>query len=285
MKKTIRKKSKEKTEEWLSAGVIAKLTLVFLVVQIIGLFCAVQLANYGFAKGVIVDDVNDLQNSLYLFGMIILTTGIVIISLKLKKTRKLLLLFEILAIFSATWIVFSCIFPTNDLLAIALAIALVGAKQIKKEDTTIRTIASVLATAGAGAFIGITLGLTPAIVFMTILATYDIFAVYFTKHMISIGQEAKKNNFAFMVALHSKKHDFELGNGDLVMPLIISSSIITNGPFTNNNLIAALCLIASFIGLVISIYWVAKKKNAMPALPPQSALMLLIIIAATALGA
>ena len=52
----------------------------------------------------------------------------------------------------------------------------------------------------------------------------------------------------------------------------------------NNYLIASLCLGASFIGLVISIYTVSIKKIPMPALPPQTLLMLAVIGAAMILG-
>jgi len=277
-------KTNQKEEQWLTSEVIAKLALIFILTQSLGLIAAVQLGAAGYAQGIITEDVNDYQNSLYLLGMIIFTTIIVLVILKLKKTKRFLRLFELLAVFSAATILSSAIFPNNDLIALFIPLVIIIARLAKKENVTIRTIASIVAIAGAGAFIGITLGLIPAIIFAIALAVYDIIAVYFTKHMIAIGEQAKKNNFAFMVALHSKKHDFELGNGDLVMPLVISSSIMINGAFNNNSLVAALCLIASFIGLITSIYFVSKTKKPMPALPPQTALMIIIILISTILA-
>jgi hypothetical protein len=102
--------------------------------------------------------------------------------------------------------------------------------------------------------------------------------------MVTLGKAVTKQNFAFTIAMPTKEHTFELGNGDLVIPLMVASSILVNAQFVNNSLVSALCLIASFIGLCISIYLVSQKKIAMPALPPQTALMLIVIGTAMLIG-
>jgi hypothetical protein len=102
--------------------------------------------------------------------------------------------------------------------------------------------------------------------------------------MVTIGQQSLENNFAFTIALPTKEHKFELGNGDLVIPLMIASSVLVNGPFVNNGIMAGICLAASYIGLVISIYSVSKWKKPMPALPPQTALIVIAILLGLAIG-
>jgi presenilin-like A22 family membrane protease len=218
-----------------------------------------------------------------LFGTILAMTAIILIALKFRKTKNLLWLFEGLAVFSTLIIVLSAFLP-NETTILALTALIMILRYTNKENVLIRNLVSLTAIAGAGAFLGISLGLTPILAFIIILAVYDIIAVFGTKHMITIGKQAVKNNYAFMVSIPTKKHDFELGNGDMVIPLCVASSIMINGPFRNNGLITALILGASFLGLVTSIYLVSKKKISMPALPPQTLLMILIIAGATILG-
>ncbi|VVB76210.1 Signal-peptide peptidase, presenilin aspartyl protease [uncultured archaeon] len=228
---------------------------------------------------------NDLANAAYLFGYILVMTIILLVLLRMRKTRKVIWLVEAMAIFATTVIVFSAFLPTNDLIVLIIALAVLAIRYWKHKNIWIRNITSVLAVAGAGSIIGISLGLIPVLAFIIALALYDIVAVFYTKHMISIANAAKENNFAFMVALPTKKHVFELGNGDLVIPLVVASSIIANSSFHNPGLIAGAVLGASFIGLMSSIYMVSKKKIPMPALPPQTLLMVIVIIASILLGA
>ena len=127
-------------------------------------------------------------------------------------------------------------------------------------------------------------GLVPVLVFIVLLSIYDLIAVFGTKHMVTIGKAVTKKNLAFTICMPSKNHTFELGNGDLVIPLICAVSVYANGLFVNNGLVAGMVLGASFIGLLISIYSVGVKKIPMPALPPQTVLMIIVIAAAILLG-
>lgn len=273
-----------KSESWLSVEVIVLLTAIFIIVQTAGLFVANSLFAQGLAQAPITQNVNDVENGLYLFGIIIVMTIIIVLALRLRRTAKFLWVIEAIAIFSTSIIVFSSFLPTEDSIALLLTILLLYVRYWKRENVWIRDLAGTIAIIGAGAFIGISLGLLPALVFIIILALYDIIAVFFTKHMVEIGKAVTKKNFAFTIALPSKKHRFELGNGDLVIPLIVTASVLANGPFSNNALVAGACAIASFVGLLISIYSVSIWKKPMPALPPQTALMVIVLIAALFFG-
>lgn len=284
-RKKVKKKSKPQQEEsWADSKVFLLLALVFIITQGIGLFVAKQLYAFGAAEAPFTANVNDIENGLYLFGVIIVMTIILVLALRMRRTRKLIWLIEGLAIFSTSLITFSAIYPYNDYLALTLTALVLVVRYGARENILARNLASTLAIIGAGAFIGISLGLVPALAFAIILAVYDIIAVFFTKHMVEIGKEAVRGNYAFMVAMPTQKHKFELGNGDLLIPLMIASSILVNGPFLHNNIVAGWCLVASFIGLVFSIHTVSEWKRAMPALPPQTLLMLIVIAAAFLLG-
>jgi len=274
-----KKGEKQKKENWLSVQVILMLAEIFLITQTLGLIAAHNLYLLGAAQAPITQNINDVENGLYLFAIIIVMTIIIFIALRMRRTAKFLWAVEALAIFSTSLIVFSAFLPTEDLLVILLTALVLIARYWKRNSIFIRDIAGMIAIIGAGAYVGISLGMLPVLVFVIILAVYDIIAVFFTKHMVEIGSAVTKRNFAFTIAMPTKKHKFELGNGDLVIPLIVASSVLVNGPFQNNSLIAGLCLIASFIGLLLSIYSVSAWRKPMPALPPQTLLMIIVLVA------
>jgi len=271
-------------EEWMGKEIIIKLTIVFLVVEILGIIVAKALFLQGLAEAPFTENINDILNAFYLFFVVLVITGIILIVLKIKRTRKMLILLEALAIFTTSTIVLGAFFPTDDILVFLVVTLLLILRYSNRKNIAIRNLVSGIAIAGAGAFLGISLGLLPVLAFAIVLAAYDIIAVFYTKHMVTLGKQSLENNYAFTIAMPTKKHKFELGNGDLVIPLMISASILVNGPFNNNALIAGLCLVASYIGLVLSIYSVAKWKKPMPALPPQVTLTVIVILLGLALG-
>ena len=203
--------------------------------------------------------------------------------LKHRKRGNFLWLIEGFTIFLTSWIVFSVIF-WNDFIGIAAALIIIYYRYTHKDSVKFRNIVSIITIAGAGGLIGLALGIVPVLVFIILLSIYDLIAVFGKKHMVTIGKAVTKKNLAFTVSMPTKKHTFELGNGDLVIPLITAVSVYANGLFINNGLVAGLVLGASFIGLILSIYLVGVKKFAMPALPPQTVLMIIAIGAAILLG-
>ncbi len=269
---------------WINNEIFLKLATVFLATEVLGLFVAKALFAQGLQQAPFAEDINDILNAFYLFGVIIFMTIVILLALKMKHTKKMLWVVEALAIFATSTIVMSAFFPTNDLVVLGTVALLLILRYTNRKNLMIRNLASVIAVAGAGAFLGISLGLFPVVAFAIILAIYDIIAVFYTKHMVTIGKQSLENNFAFTIAMPTKEHKFELGNGDLVIPLMIASSVLVNGPFLNNGIMAGISLSASYIGLVLSIYSVSKWKKPMPALPPQTALIVIAILIGLALG-
>jgi len=285
IQKQTKSKTIKKEENWLTKEAILKLAFVFLIIELIGLFVAKNLFVQGYSQAIIGEDINDAMSGFYLFGMIIFTTILFLVIIKFRRTKKLLWAMEMLAIFSTSLIVFGSFFPNDYIISLLLTTLIFVLRYSRVKDITIRSFVAGIAIMGAGAYIGISLGMIPLIIFVAILSLYDILAVFFTKHMVQIGKESTQNNFAFTIALPTKQHNFELGNGDLVIPLAIAASVLTNGPFHYNWLIAGLILGMSFLGLGLSIHFVSKYKTPMPALPPQVMLMLIAILLGLLLGA
>jgi presenilin-like A22 family membrane protease len=266
------------SQDWLDKIVFLKLTIVFLITQFLGIYVSLVLFSAGLSKGVIDPDINSINNSILLIFQILIFTGILLVVLKFSKKNRALWIIEFFAVLMSSLIFFTVFFPTNDLLVILFVVIILGLRYLNRENILIKNVVSIIAIVGAGGLIGITMGTFPVLVFIILLSIYDYIAVFKTKHMITLSKAVVKNNFAFTISFPSKKHNFELGNGDLIIPLIVVSSIISNGLFLNNLLVAFLCSIASLIGLFISIYIVSVKKIPLPALPPQTFLMVLVII-------
>ncbi len=274
---------------------LAMLLLLFLVTQTIGLgtgyFLQLYFAQQPQERPVIVSqNPDDSANGIALIVWILVSTALLLAALKFLKGHlldALLKVFEALAIFGASWLVFSIVL--GDPLGLVLAAALVFCKNIFSKNILLRNIASVFATAGAGALIGTMLGIVPVIVFMVLLSIYDYIAVFKTKHMVSLAKAITKKNLAFTYALPTKEHKFELGTGDLVIPLVFAVSIIGESikaiSYPAVFLPSIVILTASLAGLLLTIDFVSKRiGTALPALPLQTAFMIIAFGIMKAMG-
>jgi presenilin-like A22 family membrane protease len=129
-------------------------------------------------------------------------------------------------------------------------------------------LASVLAVCGAGALLGSSLGVVPVLAFIILLSIYDLTAVFYTKHMVTMAKAIVKRKLAFTVAMPTKVHTFQLGTGDLFVPLMLSVSA-----YGALGLIQALSvIIGAFFGfLILFLYSSRKPGTPLPALPPVCA--------------
>src|SRR2546428_759311 len=113
----------------------------------------------------------------------------------------------------------------------------------------------VFTAAGVTAILGISFGLLPAILLLIALAVYDAWAVYRTKHMITLADELtsqrlpillvipKKAGYSFreqkslkgQIAAGEEREAMFIGLGDLIIPGILSVSAFTflNDPTLN----------------------------------------------------
>src|SRR6266487_735659 len=108
----------------------------------------------------------------------------------------------------------------------------------------------IMTAAGVTAILGISFGIVPAILLLLALAVYDAWAVYRTKHMITLADELtsqrlpillvipKKAGYSFreqkslkeQVASGEEREAMFMGLGDLIIPGILSVSAFTFPP-------------------------------------------------------
>lgn len=256
-----------------------QLLAVFLIVQVLGLWTADFLVKENVRATIVSENPQDILNSIGLFGYIIIFTLILLFIIKILKGWKLFAFFKVieaLAIFGTSLIVFSSLMP--DLAALTLSALLVALRNLKREDILLRNIASILAAAGAGALIGVSLGIIPVIVFLVLLSAYDFIAVFKTKHMVTLAKAITKRNLSFTVAMPTREHKFELGTGDLVLPLAFATAVLASSKavhaFPNYLFAPALVLAGSLAGLLLTLEYSSRNPGRpLPALPLQGIFM------------
>ncbi len=275
----------------MNKNLLLQVLAIFLVTQVIGLYVGTELISIELERqGIVNDNPDDPVNSVGLFVYILAFTAVLLIILKFYKGDLLFKVLESILVFLTSLIVFGFVFPEEfGLIALILPVILVVSRWIFRKNLLLRNTASVLAAAGAGPLIGYNLGIIPVALFLVILAGYDIIAVFYTKHMVSLAKGITKKNLAFTFALPTKEHQFELGTGDMVIPLVFAVSILVE---TTKNfsldfalISPAMVLWGSLVGLLLTIHYSSKNVGkALPALPLQTVIMFVMLGLCVLLG-
>ncbi len=266
-------------------GLILQLAMYFILVNIIGLYVGYHLIQEfdGTTPPIINDNPEDPLNSFGLLLYMMIGTAFILLAIKFLPDKILYWVLkgmETLALIVTSLIVLQ-VFVIIEL-ALILAVGLVCIRIFAPQYLIWRNISSIIATIGVGSLLGASIGVWPVIVFLIALAVYDYIAVFKTKHMVKMAKAVAKKNLSFTFALPTAKHQFELGTGDLVMPLVFGVSILndtlTRGlPWPNAVVPSVIVLLASFIGLAFTLDYGSKNVGkALPALPLQVGLMIIV---------
>jgi len=159
---------------------VAGAVLLFLLIQLGSLALVQTFFEQGYQA---VENPDDPTNSLLYIGAILLAT------LGFLAAFKYDLDWIVRVVIVATsgllsWYVFSAIFPM--VVAVALGSIVAVALWVYPEWYVVDT-AGVLMGAGAAGLFGITFGLLPALVLLSVLAVYDAISVYKTEHMLDLA--------------------------------------------------------------------------------------------------
>ena len=206
---------------------IAQLVLLFLLTQVLGLLVGDFLINQGIHTTLLNDDPNDVANSIGLFVWIIIFTAFLLVLIKFAPDWLFSILIkgvEIMAIFGTAIIVLMPFISTDEII-FGTALILVALRIIFSKNLILRNITSIIAAAGAGSLIGASLGVMPVLVFVVLLSAYDFIAVFKTKHMVTLAKGITKKNLSFTYAMPTKGHQFELGTGDMIIPLAFAAPV------------------------------------------------------------
>lgn len=255
-------------------GTIAALVLIFVLVQGVGLYVGSQYSAYiqaGVLKPIVDEPANPASAGI-LFLYILGVTALILLVIRFVKN--LLVVIEGMAVFFTSWLTFDFIYPLEIgwvSLGFFLALALTAWK-IWRPTILSQNVALIFSIAGAGGVLGASLDVFPVLLFMLLLSVYDFVSVFITKHMVYMAKAITEKPMAFTAAVPCKTrkyvHVFQLGGGDMVIPLMFSVSLLTAyGPK-----IALASLAGALIALIILIRHVMKSPGrALPALPPVCA--------------
>jgi len=162
--------------------------LVFLAVQLGALALVEPFVD---AEYQVVEDPDDPTNSLLYLGIIIIATGFILLTFR-YNVEWLIRALMIVVCTVLSWYVFAVVIPiavlvgSVDILSLGLALA-VGFGLLVYPEWYVINIAGIVVGAGAAGMFGISFGLLPALLLLTVLAVYDAISVYKTKHMLSLA--------------------------------------------------------------------------------------------------
>ena len=167
------------------------------VVGIVGMFLLVQLGALALVEPFkqagfqAVEDPQNPTNAVVYVAAILVATGVMLAAIKLAQDLAIRLLLIFTGVY-LSWFVLQVVVPAVvvwqgfNLLAIGIALALGVLLYVHPEWYVIDATGIVMGAGGAGLF-GISFGLLPAILLLSILAVYDAISVYGTEHMLTLA--------------------------------------------------------------------------------------------------
>ncbi|WP_435070308.1 presenilin family intramembrane aspartyl protease PSH [Haloplanus sp. C73] len=168
---------------------IAVAATLFLLVQVGALAMVGPFEAAGYQA---VEDPSDPTNSLVYMAAILVATALMLAAFKYAFEQAVKAVVVCSSALVA-WYVFAVVAPplvtlgSVNLVAVALSVGVAAALLVYPEWYVIDA-AGVVMGIGAGALFGISFGLLPAILLLSVLAVYDAISVYGTEHMLSLAE-------------------------------------------------------------------------------------------------
>jgi presenilin-like A22 family membrane protease len=166
--------------------------VMFLLVQLGALALVEPFQQAGYQQ---VENPSDPTNSLVYVAAVLVLTGVMLAIIKLDVQWLLrgaiiftsgLLSWYVFSVVIPAWLVVQWVGAPVNVVALAAA-ATVSLALAVHPDWYVIDAAGVLMGAGAAGLFGISFGLLPAIVLLTVLAVYDAISVYGTEHMLTLA--------------------------------------------------------------------------------------------------
>jgi presenilin-like A22 family membrane protease len=234
---------------------------------------------------------NSPINPLVYIFLLIVMTAIILVLIKYGLGKVIKVIFLVAVFISLSFVLLPLIFlvipDINAALVGAIVVAgLLDGMLIIKPEWYIVNIVGFVVGCGAAVILGISLGILPALLLLSILAVYDAISVYKTKHMVALAEGVvplnlpvlfvipKRRNFK-MAELNEKPltEDGEerdamfMGVGDAVIPtvLVVSASAWL-APHSHyfadgaNELVAFGTMIGSVLGFILLMRQVMNGK-------------------------
>jgi presenilin-like A22 family membrane protease len=215
----------------------------------------------------VVQNGEDISSSIQIFLYVIITTAALLILIKFGLQRIIPLLVY-LGLLGGLFITLTGLF--GDIGAMLTLVIFVLAIW-KRNNMLVTNITLILAIPGIGSWLGASLSFIPSLVLLVGLSIYDLIAVFGTKHMVTLAEEAK-GKIPLMVGVPVGEKMIGLGTGDLAIPLAFTVSVL--GATNLTHTIAT--SLGGLLGLLLLFAYILNKKDiVLPALPPLAAGLIL----------
>jgi len=167
---------------------------LFLVVQVGALALVPEFVESGYQA---VENPDDPTNSLVYILAILAMTGVMLAAFRYDFDRAIRLLIVGVSAW-LSWYVFSAVLPPLGAAVPALG---VGVALLVYPEWYVIDAAGALMGAGAAGLFGISFGLLPALVVLSLLAVYDAVSVYGTEHMLSLAEGVMDLNIPVVLVI------------------------------------------------------------------------------------
>ncbi|MBM3308650.1 MAG: hypothetical protein FJY77_00185 [Candidatus Altiarchaeales archaeon] len=242
---------------------ITYIVALYIVVMALGLHVGSALIPMIYETGEIppaVPDPESLGSSAQIFLYILVMTGFLLLLIKMKKDF-IIKAIAYLALFVGVYLTLFAITPKFGL---PIAVLLLALTTWKKQNLLFVNLTLILTVSGVGAFLGASLSALPSLLLLVVLSVYDLIAVFYTKHMVTLAEKAKgKLPFMFLIPVGGR--NLGLGTGDLAIPLVFTVSVYKDYALANAIATAA----GGLMGIILLFQYVKNRRNiTLPALPP-----------------
>jgi len=242
---------------------IIHITMLYLLVMSLGLYVGDIIQQQIYVTKDMppaVSNPESMWSTVQLFLYILVMTGLLLLLIKLGKDS-IIKAIAFIALFGGTFLTLAIIFPNYGFF---LAVLLIALTLWQKQNLLLVNLTLILTVVGVGAFFGASLSALPSLLLIIVLSIYDLIAVFYTKHMVTLAEKAK-GKLPFMFLIPSKGKNLGLGTGDLAIPLVFTVSVFKDHALAN----AAATATGGLIGIILLFTYIQGKKNiTLPALPP-----------------
>ena len=175
-------------------GGVAFVVGLFVVVQLGALALVPEFAESGYQA---VENPDNPTNSLLYIAAIIAMTALMLAAFRYNFDQAIRLLIVGVSAW-LSWYVFSALVSP---LAAAVPAVAVGVALLVYPEWYVIDTAGVLMGAGAAGLFGISFGLLPALILLSVLAVYDAISVYGTEHMLSLAEGVMDLNIPVVLVI------------------------------------------------------------------------------------
>lgn len=233
------------------------LVILFLISQLLGLLIVKHYLDKDLPLNIQKPQFNEKLSFLQIFSIILITTVMALIIIKLNLLS-LWKFWFFLSVWFCLLIALGVIFSGP----IALIVSLFLAYLKLKRNILVHNLTELILYGGlASVFVG-SLTLFPTAILLILISIYDAIAVWKTKHMIALAKfQTKSKLFAGLLIPYEKNRVAILGGGDIGFPLIFTGVLLKD--FGAKAFLAPVILSIVLLFLLLH----SRKDRYYPAMP------------------